>query len=114
MTLTNLVALVTGAQQGIGRAAAIALAAAGADIAVNWLDDEATAQEVADAVRQAGRQTLLLRADVSDIAAGAKMVAQAAAHFGRFDILVNNAGIYPRAAFLNLPEAVTWPSSRDG
>ena len=109
MTLTNQVALVTGAQQGIGRAAAIALAEAGADVAINWLDDEPAAQAVADAVRQAGRKAMLVRADVSDIAAGANMVEQVAAQFGRFDILVNNAGIYPRAAFLDLTEAV-WDS----
>jgi NAD(P)-dependent dehydrogenase (short-subunit alcohol dehydrogenase family) len=109
MSLVNHVALVTGAQQGIGRAAAIALAEAGADVAVNWLDDEAAAQDVADAVHKAGRLAMLVHADVGDIAAGAKMVEQVAAHFGRLDILVNNAGIYPRAPFLELTEAL-WDS----
>ncbi len=106
MMLAHRVALVTGAQQGIGRAAAIALAKAGADVAVNWLDDETAAQEVAAAVRATGRQAILVRADVGNVAEGAAMVDQVAARFGRLDILVNNAGIYPRAAFLDMTEAL--------
>ncbi|MDB5371953.1 MAG: hypothetical protein JWP04_595, partial [Belnapia sp.] len=51
-----MVALVTGAQQGIGRAAALGLAAAGHDVVVNWLDDAAAAEAVVAGVRAAGRQ----------------------------------------------------------
>ena len=107
--LAGRAALVTGAQQGIGRAVAIALAQAGADVAINWLDDEAAARVTERAVLDAGRQAILIRADVGDLAAGARMVAAAAARFGRLDILVNNAGIFPRTPFLDLTEAL-WDS----
>ena len=109
MLLANRVALVTGAQQGIGRAAAIALAKAGADVAINWLDDETAAQETADAVRDAGRRAVLFQANIAGVAASAQLVADVAAQFGRLDVLVNNAGIYPRAPFLDLTEAL-WDS----
>ena len=104
--LDGCVALVTGAQQGIGAASAIALAQAGADVAISWLDDRAAAQTVAEAVERAGRGALLVRADVADTAASAAMVDAVMARFGRLDILVNNAGIFPRAAFLDLTQAM--------
>lgn len=107
--LQGKVALVTGAQQGIGRAAAIALAEAGADVAINWLDDEAAAQATLSGVTAVGRRGVLLRESLETAAACARLVAQATAQLGRMDILVNNAGIYPRADFLDLTEA-TWDS----
>ena len=55
MQQTGKVVLVTGAQQGIGRAMALGFAAGGADVAINWLDDEGAAQRVADQVRGNGR-----------------------------------------------------------
>lgn len=107
MELEGRVALVTGAQQGIGRAAALALAAAGADVAINWLDDERAAEDTAEIVRATGRSATLVRADVSSLASIAGMMRETVERFGRLDILVNNAGIYPRAPFLDLTEA-TW------
>ena len=65
MKLAGRTALVTGAQQGIGAAIAVALAAEGADVAITWLDDERAAEAVADRVRQAGRRVHLIRADVA-------------------------------------------------
>ena len=109
MSLAGRVALVTGGQQGIGQAAATALAHAGTDVAVNWLDDGHAAQSVADRVHRAGRQALLIQGDVADVGSAAAMVAQVTARFGRLDILVNNAGIFPRVPFLELTEAV-WDS----
>ena len=103
--LAGRVALVTGAQQGIGRAIAVTYAAAGADVAVNWLDDEVGAEAVADAVRAQGRRAVTLRADVSDVAAVRAMVDRAVAALGRLDILVNNAGIFPRVPMLDMEEA---------
>ena len=103
--LVGRVALVTGAQQGIGRAIALAYAAAGADVAINWLDDEAGAEAVADAVRAHGRRAVTIRADVSDVAAVRAMVDAALAALGRLDILVNNAGIFPRVPMLEMEDA---------
>ena len=67
MQLTGKVVLVTGAQQGIGRAMTREFAAAGADVAINWLDDDGAAQRVAHEVRTQGRRAILVQADVSRI-----------------------------------------------
>ena len=67
MQLAGKVVLVTGAQQGIGAAMAREFAAVGADVAINWLDDEGAAQRVADQVRGSGRRAILLQADVSQL-----------------------------------------------
>ncbi|HEX5319043.1 MAG TPA: glucose 1-dehydrogenase [Stellaceae bacterium] len=100
------VVLVTGAQQGIGAAMATAFAAAGSDVAINWLDDEAAAERVADRVRAAGRRAATLRADLGKIEEARGLVAQAEAALGPLDVLVNNAGIFPRVDFLDMDEAV--------
>ena len=97
------VALVTGASRGIGRAIALALAAAGADVIVNYHREAAAAEAAADAVRGLGRRALALGADVADAAAVTAMAAQAEAALGAIDILVNNAGIALRRS----PEALT-------
>lgn len=99
------VALVTGAQQGIGRAAAVALARDGADVAINYLDDPAAAERVADEVRAAGRRTLLVQGDVSLARDVAAMVDAAVRELGALHILVNNAGIFPRVDFLRMTES---------
>jgi 3-oxoacyl-[acyl-carrier protein] reductase len=104
--LAGKVALVTGAQQGIGRAAAVALARAGADVAINWLDDAAQAEATLREVREAGVRGVLVRAELGDAAACHDLVARSLEALGQVDVLVNNAGIYPRAAFLELSEAM--------
>jgi 3-oxoacyl-[acyl-carrier protein] reductase len=91
--LSGRVALVTGASRGIGAAIALALAEAGADVAVNYHRRADAAAEVADAVRAIGRRASVVGADVSDSTAVAKMVEAIAADLGPIDILVNNAGI---------------------
>ena len=105
MTGSHRVALVTGAQQGIGRAAAVALAADGCDIAINWLDDEAAARAVAAEVEAQGRRAALVRGDVSQVSECTRLVAETVAALGRIDVLVNNAGIFPRVPFLEMTEA---------
>jgi len=104
MSCAGKVVLVTGAQQGIGRAMALEFAAAGADVAVNWLDDEAAAQRVAEGVGATGRRALLVQADVARLDAVAAMVASVERGLGPVDILVNNAGIFPRVPFLEMEE----------
>ena len=88
------VALVTGAARGIGRAVAIALAQAGADVALGFRDLHA-AGDVAEGVRALGRRALPLQMDVARPAEISAAIAKALGHFGRIDILVNNAGIGP-------------------
>jgi 3-oxoacyl-[acyl-carrier protein] reductase len=87
------VALVTGASSGIGRAAAVHLAAAGYDVAVNYSSSEAKGAETVRLCEEKGAKTLLYKADVSDDAAVKRMLAAVEATFGRLDALANNAGI---------------------
>jgi NAD(P)-dependent dehydrogenase (short-subunit alcohol dehydrogenase family) len=68
MKLAGRIALVTGAQQGIGAAISVALAEEGADVALTWLDDEPAAEGVAGRIREAGRRAHLIRADVARLA----------------------------------------------
>ena len=105
MKLKGKVALVTGAQQGIGAAIAVALAGEGADVAVTWHDNEKAAEAVAQGVRDKGRKALLLKGDVSKLADIEKMVADTVKALGAPDILVNNAGVYPRVPLLEMKES---------
>jgi NAD(P)-dependent dehydrogenase (short-subunit alcohol dehydrogenase family) len=104
MRLAGKTALVTGAQQGIGRAIAVALARDGANVAVNFLDDEAAATRVAGEVREHGRQAMLVRGDVSRPGDVEAMVAAVVQKLGPLDVVVNNAGVFPRVAFLDMKE----------
>ena len=98
------VALVTGAQQGIGRATALALARAGMDVALNYLDDRVAAEKAAAEIRALGRRALVVSGDVSRAADVEAMLGAVARGLGVPDVLVNNAGIYPRSPFLELAE----------
>jgi NAD(P)-dependent dehydrogenase (short-subunit alcohol dehydrogenase family) len=105
MKLSGKIALVTGAQQGIGAAIAVALAEAGADIAMTWLDNDTAAQAVAARIRQAGRRVHLIHADVEQLADVERMITETANALGAGDILVNNAGVYPRVKLLEMRES---------
>jgi 3-oxoacyl-[acyl-carrier protein] reductase len=85
-------ALVTGASTGIGRAAALALARAGYDVAINYRSSAADARAVAAEAEKAGAQALLCRCDVADDAGVRAMLATVGAAFGKLDALINNAG----------------------
>ena len=103
--LTGKVALVTGASRGIGRAAAVALAAAGADVAVNYRSREREAQEVCAAVRDLGRRALPLKADISRAGEVSRMVDAIEQELGGVSILVNNAGILTQKPLDEISEA---------
>ena len=105
MTLSGRVALITGSSSGIGRAVALAMAAAGADIVGNHptAAEAAAAEEVAERIRALGRRAIVSQADVSDAAAVESMVATAMAMSSRIDILVNNAGIAVAGAAHEMP-----------
>ena len=105
MRLSGRIALVTGAQQGIGRAIAIALGREGAAVCVNFLDDRAAAEGVAAEVKTLGGRAMVVPGDVARSRDVQTMVAAASAELGAPDILVNNAGVFPRAGFLELAEA---------
>ena len=92
--LIDRVALVTGASRGIGRAIALALAAQGADVAINYSQSEAGARETAALVEAMGRRSVVLQCDVSAGSDAIKaLVAETSEALGAAEILVNNAGI---------------------
>jgi NAD(P)-dependent dehydrogenase (short-subunit alcohol dehydrogenase family) len=105
MRLRGRVALVTGAQQGIGAAIALALAAEGADVAIAWLDDQAAAEKAAAGVREHGRRAALIKADVARLSEIESMVVETVRQLGPPEILVNNAGVYPRVPLLEMRES---------
>ena len=92
-------ALVTGANSGIGRAVAIALGSAGADVVVNYVRGETAANEVVDAVVKSGRRAVSIQADVSREDQVQAMFRKMIKEFGTVDILVNNAGLQMDAPF---------------
>jgi len=92
-------ALVTGASSGIGRAVAVALGEAGADVVVNYVSGEAQAREVAEEIEAYGSAAAVERADVSNEAEVERMYASMLERFGTIDILVNNAGLQQDAPF---------------
>jgi 3-oxoacyl-[acyl-carrier protein] reductase len=103
--LEGRVALVTGASRGIGRAVALALAEAGAQVAVNYVSAKAEAEAVVGAIRAQGHKAIPIGADVSMSDAVARMVRTTETELGLIDVLVNNAGIGLRRGLDDLTEA---------
>ena len=89
--LTGKVALITGADSGIGKAVAIAYAREGADVAISYLDEDSDAEDTAKCVREAGRRAILLPGDVSDPQHCRDLVAKTVEELGGIDVLVSNA-----------------------
>jgi 3-oxoacyl-[acyl-carrier protein] reductase len=90
-------ALVTGGSRGIGRACCLALAAAGAKVAVNYRVESPSASLLVDEIEAAGGEAFALSADVAQRADAEMLVDETVARFGAIDILVNNAGIWKGA-----------------
>jgi glucose 1-dehydrogenase len=101
--LAGKVAIVTGADQGIGREIAFHLAREGAAIAVNYAHHEERAQEAVRAIEQSGSRAFAVQADVSKPADVARLFEETRRRYGRLDILVNNAGIEQKANFWEMP-----------
>ena len=97
--LKGQMALVTGANSGIGRAIAISLGRAGANVVVNYVVKPEEAEKVAEEIRRGGRRAMIAQADVADEAQVQAMFAAAVREFGTVDILVSNAGMERNAPF---------------
>jgi glucose 1-dehydrogenase len=100
--LAGQVALVTGANSGIGKAVAIGLGKAGADVIVNYVADTASAEAVAEEIEAAGNRAVAVKADVSKEAEVQAMFRQIIERFGTVHILVNNAGLQRDATFAEM------------
>ena len=102
--LTGQAALVTGGGREIGRAISLALAHEGADVAIVYRSDRASAEAVAAEVTAIGPRATIVPADCTDRASAAAMVAATVSAFGRIDLLVNNAGARGRGALLDVSD----------
>ena len=112
MQLTGKTAIVTGGSRGIGRAAALTLAEAGADVAVIYAGNTAAAEETVRLIEEKGRKGLAIQCDVADEAAVTAMVKDVKKELGRIDILVNNAGI-TRDGLLTIMKEDDWQAVLD-
>ena len=112
MQLTGKTAIVTGGSRGIGRAAALTLAEAGADVAVIYAGNTAAAEETVRLIEEKGRKGLAIQCDVADEAAVTAMVKDVKKELGRIDILVNNAGI-TRDGLLMIMKEDDWQAVLD-
>lgn len=95
--------LVTGASTGIGRAAAIGAAEAGANVVINYHSRDADADACIAAIEATGQRGLAIKGDVAEAATASDFVGRAVAEFGRVDVMVSNAGICPFHSFLDMP-----------
>lgn len=106
MLLEGKTVLITGASGGIGRAAAIGCARHGADVAINYLNDEAGAASAVREIEALGRRAIAVRGDVADPDEAPRFVDAAVKAFGKVDVFVSNAGICPFHGFLDMPREV--------
>jgi 3-oxoacyl-[acyl-carrier protein] reductase len=104
LPLTSRTTLVTGASRGIGKAIAIALAEAGANVAVNYRERKAEAEETVKIIKALGRKAAAFQADVSNAKAVTDLIQRIEAVLGPIDILVNNAGVALRRSLDELTE----------
>lgn len=102
--LEHKIALVTGGSRGIGRAIALALAAAGADVMISYRSASQEAQKVVDEISKMGRQAMLFQTDVAQFNPSREMVEAIVQKFQRLDILVNNAGITKDTLLMRMTE----------
>src|SRR5690348_17690000 len=101
VSLKGRTALVTGGSRGIGRAIALSLAEAGADVAINYRRDEGAAKDTVGEIEKLGRKARAYQASVENFDEDVAMVADVLRDFGSISILVNNAGIDRKSTRLN-------------
>src|SRR5436309_11451120 len=105
MLLDQKVAIVTGADSGIGRGIAIQFGKEGATVVVNYAHAKDKAEEVRQIIEQNKGQALVIQADVSQYQQALGLIQQSVEHFNRLDIMVNNAGMEIHSPFLDVTEA---------
>jgi NAD(P)-dependent dehydrogenase (short-subunit alcohol dehydrogenase family) len=105
MELQNSVALVTGGAHRVGRAVALALAEAGADLIIHYHSSSAAADATAQEIETMGRRVLAVQADLGDVAAISPLFQAAEREFGRLDILVNSAAVFESLDFMDMTPA---------
>ena len=106
MKLENKTAIVTGASKGLGQAIAVALAEAGADVAISYNSDLDGAKKTANVIESHGQKALIFQADATNYEASEKFISETIKNFGQIDILVNNVGgadTIPAGGFINMP-----------
>ena len=104
MRLDGKKALVTGGGRGIGRGIALRLAREGADVVIDYVNNEDEAKDVKSQIEEAGRRGLILRADIARVDEARRLVDEAVRQMGTLDILVNNAGVEKQASFVDVSE----------
>ncbi len=104
ISLSGKVAVVTGGSRGIGRAAALVLAQAGAHVVINYARNTEAAREVVERIRSTGANAVAIRGDVAKFRESEKLINTTVKRFGRLDILVANAGIWEGAPIERLDE----------
>ncbi len=104
MMLKDKAAVVTGANSGIGRAIALALAKEGAFVTIDYVVNEESAEELEKEIIRMGDKSIMVDADVSSIPDLQKLIDETVKAFGKVDILVNNAGIETRTSVLDSTE----------
>ena len=110
--LSNQVAIITGGSRGIGAAAALRFAEAGATVVVNYVKQESEATKVVDEIRRKGGRSIAVQADVSSFKEVEALFQRTLSEFGRIDILVANAGIWTHGPIDELDEK-TWDDTID-
>jgi 3-oxoacyl-[acyl-carrier protein] reductase len=106
ITLLNSVVIITGGSRGIGAAAAVLFAKAGADVVITYTKNAKAAAAVIDSVKKHGRKGIAIKADIAKPANAKKVVDQTMKLFGRIDVLVNNAGIWTYGAIGSMKDSV--------
>jgi len=105
MTLNGKVAIVTGGNSGIGKAIALALAEAGANVSIDYVANPQATEELEQQIVALGNQAIGVEADVSKVSDLQKLIDTTVQQFGRVDIMVNNAGVETRTSVLDTTEA---------